>query len=125
MRVKEKNPVQRDWASEVAQIVINFEINLSNHEIKHMKESQFKKLTKLQHKKAAFQYLLNKLQKVKKGKHIIYTQFEMADYLQSNCSLSVEDKRQMFAIRSETNDLPKRLVNPKSAVILHWTINIS
>ena len=33
----------------------------------------------------------------------------MADYLQPNCSLSVEDKRQMFAIRSETNDLPNNL----------------
>ena len=28
------------------------------------------------------------------------------DYLQPNCSLIVEDKCQMFAIRSETNDLP-------------------
>ena len=116
-----KNPVKGDWASEVAQIVINFEINLSNHEIKHMKESQFKNLTKLQHKKAAFQYILNKLQNGKKGKHIIYTQFEMADYLQPNCSLSVEDKRQMFAIRSETNDLPNNL--GKSEICCNTALN--
>ena len=60
----------------------------------------------MQSKKTAFQYLSNKLQNGKKGKEIKYTQIEMADYLLPSCSLSVEDKRQMFAIRSETNDLP-------------------
>ena len=71
---------KRDWASEVAKIVSNFEINLSNHVIKHMVEVEFKKLTKLQ--SATFKYLLDKLQSDKQGKNIKYSQFEMSDYLQ-------------------------------------------
>ena len=41
-----QNPTKGDWASEVVKIVKSYELNLSIHQIKHMKESKFKSLTK-------------------------------------------------------------------------------
>ena len=101
-----QNPTKGDWASEVAKIVENFELNLSLHQIKHMKENKFKSLTKKQARKTAFRYLDNKLKGGNKGCNIIYNSLEMATYLQPNCQLSVQDKIEMFSIRSEMNDLP-------------------
>ena len=70
-------------------------------------------MTKLQHKKAAFQYLLNKIQNGKKA-NIKYTH-NLKRLIIYN-QILFEDKRQKFAIRSETDDLPIFLLNPKSAV---------
>ena len=71
-----------------------------------MKPVKFKNIVKLQAQKVAFKYLLDKLNNGKKGKLISYKQIELADYLTPECSLSVEDKLEMFSFRCEMNNLP-------------------
>ena len=43
---------------------------------------------------------------MKKGKLIVYKEIQMADYLLSDCTLSVSYKIQLFAIRCEMKDFP-------------------
>ena len=71
-----------------------------------MKPTKFKNIVKKQAQKAAYKYLIDKLNNGKKGKLISYTQIEMADYLTPECSLSVQDKTDMFSFRCEMNNLP-------------------
>ena len=101
-----KFPTKGDWASETALIVEKHEINLTNCQIRCMKENTFKALTKRQSRKRAFKYLITKLQGGSKGSSIRYNTLEMADYLLPECELTVEEKISMFSIRCEMNDLP-------------------
>ena len=101
-----KFPTKGDWASETALIVEKHEINLTNCQIRCMKENTFKALTKRQSRKTAFKYLITKLQGGSKGSSIRYNTLEMADYLLPECELTVEEKISMFSIRCEMNDLP-------------------
>ena len=71
-----------------------------------MKPVKIKNIVKLQAQKVAFKYLLDKLNNGKKGKLISYKQIELADYLTPECSLSVEDKLEMFSFLCEMNNLP-------------------
>jgi len=54
----------------------------------------------------AFRNLIEKQQNGKKGKMIHYETLQISDYLLPECSLSVSDKFELFAYRTEMNDLP-------------------
>ena len=102
----ENNPVKNDWISGARECLDKFDIHMSFQEIKLMKTTQYKNIVKKQANKAAFRYLLQKQEGGKKGKFIKYDSIQMADYLLPECSLSVSDKREMFAFRCEMNNLP-------------------
>ena len=102
----EKHPTRNDWLTGAKKSLQAFEINLTVQEIKIMKPTKFKNLVKIQASKAAFEYLLDKQAKGKKGKLIQYEKLELADYLLPECSISVKDKIELFAYRCEMNDLP-------------------
>ena len=102
----ENHPTRKDWLSTVKEILKMFKINLSLLQIQNMKTTKYKYAVKKQTRAAAFQYLSEKQENGKKGKLIIYKQLQMADYLLPDCTLSVSDKIQLFAIRCEMNDLP-------------------
>ena len=55
---------------------------------------------------------LRNKKEVKKGRNINYERLEMSDYLLPECQISVEDKRELFLIRSEMNELPCNFGNP-------------
>ena len=60
----------------------------------------------------AFHELIEKQKGGKKGRNINYERLEMSDYLLPECQISVEDKRELFLIRSEMNELPCNFGNP-------------
>ena len=66
--------------------------------------SLFKKLVKRQTHKIAYRELIERQAKGEKGRPIIYKSLNMADYLLPEAALTVEEKQEMFAIRTEMND---------------------
>ena len=60
MRPREKNPSKGDWASETDKIICEFEINLSNEEIRKINTNEYKSLVKKKSEKAALKYLVDK-----------------------------------------------------------------
>ena len=71
-----------------------------------MKRTKFKKLVKEKCIGAAFEYLSEKQSGGKNGKHIRYSCLTMAEYLRPESDFSLEDQREVFAIRCRTNPLP-------------------
>ena len=107
----ENHPTKKDWLSGAREILQNFEIKMSFEEITIMKAAKYKNIVKLQARNIAFKYLLEKQEKGKKGKLISYHQIEMADYLLPECTLSGNDKTDLFAFRCEVNILPNNFGN--------------
>ena len=50
--------------------------------------------------------LLEKQQAGQKGKFLQYEKLELTDYLLPECEITVEEKQEMFSIRTEMNDFP-------------------
>ena len=57
-------------------------------------------------KTAAFKYLIKKQKAGKKGKNIKYEELQIADYLLPDSKATMEEKFDIFALRTEMNDLP-------------------
>ena len=105
LKAQKSNPRRGDWYSEVQQILKEFEINLTEIEIKETQSMRFKALVKKSYVKAAIKYL-NSLQKKKeKGALIRYESLELQDYLNSSANLKIEEQRFIFSLRSEMNPL--------------------
>ena len=56
--------------------------------------------------KVALRDLLDRKQKGEKGQEIIYKDISMADYLLPEATLSVTEKLELFAARTEMNENP-------------------
>ena len=106
LRAQEESPTKGDWFSETQKNIREFELNLSNSEIKAMSKDQFHKITKMKTEKLAWNNLREKQKRGNKRKYIEYAdQLQMADYLHPNRILNLEDQILIFQIRSETNPL--------------------
>ena len=103
---QKQNPVRNDWFSGVSQLLEEWEIYYSLEQIRNMKRNIFKSITKKKAENLAFANLVQKNKSGSKGSHIKYgSTLEMADYLCPNNLLSVEDQRELFQIRTQTNPL--------------------
>ena len=101
-----ESPSSGDWASETARVLQTFEIDLTNEEIKAMGVTQFKTLIRKKTAEAAFKYLCEKKSKGQKGREIPYDKVEMSDYLLPDSCASLEEKFDIFEIRTEMNHMP-------------------
>ena len=70
-----------------------------------MKKSLFKNIVKTKCADIAFYDLIGRHKKGSKGAGINYSCLEMADYLLPQSNISLEDQREIFAIRCRTNPL--------------------
>ena len=82
-----------------------FEIDLSDEDIKKTKETIFKKLVKSKTISAGIKYLTKKQKKGEKGRDIDYKTLELQDYLCPHSNLKLEDQRILFSYRSRMNQL--------------------
>ena len=113
LRAQGDTPVKGDWFSDSQTTLKEFNLNLSNSQIKGMSKNEFHKITKVTSEAQAFKYLTEKQKKGKKGRNIMYhNQLEMACYLNPNNQLNLEDQRLIFQIRCEINPLPANKGNP-------------
>ena len=75
------------------------------NEIKQMPRIKFKNLIKIRIERNALEYLQNKRRS--KGKEIEFTLLAMSEYLLPyNSIMSIEEKREMFAIRNRMTNIP-------------------
>ena len=71
-----------------------------------MKTSQFKRMVKKQIHKVAFEDLIIRKNNGGKGHKTVYECLQMTDYLLPECSLNLEDKAEMFSLRTEIKPNP-------------------
>ena len=112
LNAQTKNPTKGDWYSTVSKLIEKYDLKLSLSEIFKTKPSIFKNLVKKHIKIVAFRELVEKQKRGQKGRQINYERLEMSDYLLPECQISVEDKKELFLIRSEMNELPCNFGNP-------------
>ena len=110
-QAQQKYPIRGDWASEINKVSETLEIKMSHQEILSMNRNQFKNLVKKKTEEAAFRYLCQKQQAGKKGKYIKYKKLQIADYLLAESKATQEEKFEIFALRTEMNDLPHNFGN--------------
>ena len=99
-----EQPTKGDWASACSDNLKDLEINLSMDEIKEMSLSRYQSLVRKKCKEKAINYLL--MRRGSKGMEIDYPEIQMAEYLQPNEELTIEQQRQQFEIRNRMVNIP-------------------
>ena len=92
-------PTRGDWASKCLQDLDELKISETFDEIRKMTHASFLSLIKSRLKENALKYLLEK--RKSKGKEIIYPDY----LLPTNEKLTIEEKRNLFAIRNRMVDI--------------------
>ena len=99
-----EHPTRGDWVSTCLDDLKQLGITASLEDIKKMSKRRFNRILIEKTRQNASNYLEKK--KGIKGKEIIYTKIEMADYLLPNSKLSINEKQRLFAIRNQMVDIP-------------------
>ena len=110
-----QQPTKGDWGSTCISNLSELNMNLSLEEIKSMPKQRFKNILKQKILREAFEYLVRK-KKGTKGKEIEYEELKMADYLlPNNIILSIENQRNIFAIRNMMVNIPANFSSQQKA----------
>ena len=100
-----EKPTRGDWASTCKKDIEKLNLKVTFEEIKSMKKQQFTQMLKKRIREEALKYLLEK--RGKKGGEIEYSYLEMTEYLLPfNNKLSIEQKREMFAVKNAMINIP-------------------
>ena len=98
-------PTRGSWAQTCINDMKDLRITETFEEIKLMTKYKFNSILKERIKKNALKYLLDK--KGKKGKEIIYSELQMAEYLlPGSNNLTIEEKCKIFAVKNRMIDIP-------------------
>jgi hypothetical protein len=104
-----QQPSKNDWASTCVTNLKQLDIKLTLEEIKLMSLNSFKEIVRKQSKEYAFKYLMEK--RGSKGIEINYPYIEMSEYLlPNNQGLTIDDKRNLFAVRNRMIFHPNRKI---------------
>ena len=99
LKLQIENPTKGDWASTCVNDIKELNLKMSFEDIKVMTKQKLTTIIKEEMKKNAFRYLNSK--RGKKGEEIDYSCLEMSEYLlPTNTILTIEQKRELFAIRN-------------------------
>ena len=107
LMAQKMEPKRGDWYSEIVKIMNEFDITLSENEIKVLPASIFKKIVKNKAVSAGIEYLKTKQMKCEKGVRIEYSTLELQDYLKPCSNLQLQEQQYIFSLRSEMNPLKK------------------
>ena len=103
LMAQKKEPRRGDWYSDVQNIIKEFNINMSEEQIKETKTNSFKGVVKEKAFLSGIRYLKAKQEKGEKGSLIKYNTLELQDYLQSCANISLEDQQLIFSFICEMN----------------------
>ena len=110
------NPVKGDWVKTINKDLEDLEINLSLNEIQNLSKSAFKNIVKEKSRQKAFQYLTEIKNSHSKSKELVYHELSLQDYLKPGNELSIQDKKFIFAARSNMLELNANFKNGKSDI---------
>ena len=99
-----KKPVKGDWASTCINDLERLKILLSFEEIERIEKKCYRTMLNESISNLALEYLKSK-QNIK-GSEIVYDRIELSEYLSPKTNLSIEDKRNLFAIRNRMVEIP-------------------
>ena len=77
---------------------------MSFEDIKKINQNTYNNIVKQKCRESAYKYLMKK--RGSKGSEIEYPQIEMAQYLAPNKFLTIDEQRQLFAVRNRMVDIP-------------------
>ena len=101
-------PKRGDWYSEIVKIMNEFNITISEKEIKVLPASVFKKMVKQKAVTAVTEYLKTKQMKCEKGARIKYSNLELQDYLKPWFNLQLQEQQYIcHTLRSGGHRKPK------------------
>ena len=99
------HPRQKDWYSGVRTDLNDFEIDMTDEEIKIMPVNSFKQLVKEKSVSASIKYLQMKQRKVEKGVEIEYETIKLQEYLNPYSNLALEGQQRIISLRTRMNPL--------------------
>jgi hypothetical protein len=105
LMAQKEQPRRGDWYSEIQNIIEEFELNISEEDIKRTPVNCFKKMVKKSSELAGLKYLKILHKMGKKGILINYESLEAQDYLNPCFNFKLEEQRYLFSLRSEMNPL--------------------
>ena len=105
LMAQKKQPRKGDWYSEVQSIIKEFELHISEEDIKQIPTNIFKNMVKTGAQNAGLKYLRNIQEKGSKGSRIEYHAVELQDYLNPYSNIGIEDQQYLFSLRCEVNPL--------------------
>ena len=111
---QKKQPPKGDWYSEIQSTMEDFEITITDDEIKRTPARVVKKMVKLRAVRAWLIYLKELQKEGNKGSLIIYDSLEVQEYLNPSTNRKIEDQRYLFSLRSEMNILHTNFSRNKS-----------
>ena len=103
-------PSKGDWVTSCLTDLKELRITEQLDEIRKMKKDKFSTLVKSRTRENALLYLKKKQKS--KGSEILYTNVELADYLQPINPMTIEKKQKLFAVRNRMVRIPNNF--PKS-----------
>ena len=106
---QKKKPKKYDWVKIVENDLKNLRIKLSYEDISSMTKLSFKKLVKKSCEENALNYL--KLHIKSKGKELNYYKMELTHYLSSSSHLTLQEKKELFKIRTRMTDVKSNYKN--------------
>ena len=99
VRLQFEKPKKGEWGAMCIENMKYLGIELTMEEIRALSKNRFMEILRKSIKEKALQYLL--IKRGSKGKEIVYQNLKMAEYLlPNNESLSISEKRYIFAIRN-------------------------
>ena len=96
-----------DWTSQVQKDMSELKVILSFENIKAMSKNKFRNHIKKKIENEALVYLKSLIKS--KGKEIVYTQIEMQEYLRPESKLKIEEKQDIFRMRTRMIDIKENM----------------
>ena len=109
-------PSNGDWFSDILKILNDFEIDISEEDLKNMSKNRFKSIVRQKTEIAGVKYLKTLQKKCEKGARIVYDCLELQDYLNPFSNLKLEDQRFLFSLRCQMNILKSNFSRNKSII---------
>ena len=111
-------PTKGDWVSTCQNDLKELKISHTFDEIKLMSKNQFNKLLKERLRENALKYLAGK--QGSKGSETIYLDLSMSEYLlPTNSELSIEEKQQLFSVKTRMKNIPSNYPKPNESYVCH------
>ena len=109
-------PSNGDWFSDILKILNDFEIDISEEDLRNMSKNRFKSIVRQKTEIAGVKYLKTLQKKCEKGARIVYDCLELQDYLNPFSNLKLEDQRFLFSLRCQMNILKSNFSRNKSII---------
>ena len=103
------NPKRGDWVKDVEKDLKKLKICLTYDEITSMSKSSFKTLVKQKCEECGLEYLKKHIKS--KGKEMVFMHIEMRNYLSSNSTLTIQEKKEAFLIRTRMTEVKTNFKN--------------